>query len=166
MSGSLLILAFFGAGLGLARLGLIPRYFVEHDATLYVLWLLMGLVGLSIGSDRRLSEILRTLRPRVLLLPLATTVGTFAGVAAASLFLAYSLADCLAVGAGFAYYSLSSIFITQYKGAELGTVALLSNILREILTLVGTPLLVRLLGPLAPISCGGASTMDLSLIHI
>ena len=163
MSGSLLILAFFGAGLGLARLGLFPRYFVEHDATLYVLWLLMGLVGLSIGSDRRLGEILRTLRPRVLLLPLATTVGTFAGVAAASLFLAYSLADCLAVGAGFAYYSLSSIFITQYKGAELGTVALLSNILREILTLVGTPLLVRLLGPLAPISCGGASTMDTTL---
>lgn len=163
MSGSLLILAFFGAGLGLARLGLIPRYFVEHDATLYVLWLLMGLVGLSIGSDRRLGEILRTLRPRVLLLPLATTVGTFAGVAAASLFLAYSLADCLAVGAGFAYYSLSSIFITQYKGAELGTVALLSNILRETLTLVGTPLLVRLLGPLAPISCGGASTMDTTL---
>ena len=163
MSGSLLILAFFGAGLGLARLGLIPRYFVEHDATLYLLWLLMGLVGLSIGSDRRLGEILRTLRPRVLLAPLATTVGTFAGVAAASLFLAYSLADCLAVGAGFADYSLSSIFITQYKGAELGTVALLSNILREILTLVGTPLLVRLLGPLAPISCGGASTMDTTL---
>ena len=163
MSGSLLILAFFGAGLGLARLGLIPRYFVEHDATLYLLWLLMGLVGLSIGSDRRLGEILRTLRPRVLLAPLATTVGTFAGVAAASLFLAYSLADCLAVGAGFAYYSLSSIFITQYKGAELGTVAMLSNILREILTLVGTPLLVRLLGPLAPISCGGASTMDTTL---
>ncbi len=41
--------------------------------------------------------------------------------------------------------------------------ALLSNILREILTLVGTPLLVRLLGPLAPISCGGASTMDTTL---
>lgn len=163
MSGSLLILALFGAGVGLARLGLIPRYFMEHDVTLYVLWLLMLLVGLSIGADRRLGEILRTLRPRVLLLPLATTVGTFAGVAAASLFLAYSLADCLAVGAGFAYYSLSSIFITQYKGAELGTVALLSNILREILTLVGTPLLVRLLGPLAPISCGGASTMDTTL---
>ncbi len=117
MSGSLLILAFFGAGVGLARLGLIPRYFMEHDVTLYVLWLLMLLVGLSIGADRRLGEILRTLRPRVLLLPLATTVGTFAGVAAASFFLAYSLADCLAVGAGFAYYSLSSIFITQYKGA-------------------------------------------------
>lgn len=163
MSGSLLILAFFGAGMALAWLGLIPRYFVEHDATLYVLWLLMFLVGLSIGSDRRLSEILRTLRPRVLLVPLATTVGTFAGVALAGLFLTYSLADCLAVGAGFAYYSLSSIFITQYKGAELGAVALISNIMREILTLLLTPLLVRFLGPLAAISCGGASTMDTTL---
>ncbi|WP_298032329.1 hypothetical protein [uncultured Desulfovibrio sp.] len=64
MPGSLLILAFFGADLGLARLGLIPRYFVDHNATPYVLWLLMGLAGLSIGSDRRMGEILRTLRPR------------------------------------------------------------------------------------------------------
>ena len=84
----------------------------------------MFLVGISIGHDRRLGEILRTLRPRVLLLPLATTVGTFAGAALASITLAYSLSECLAVGSGFAYYSLSSIFITQYKGAELGTVAL------------------------------------------
>ena len=39
-------------------------------------------------------------------------------------------------GSGFGYYSLSSIFITEYKGAELGTIALLSNISREIITLL------------------------------
>ena len=55
----------------LARLGLIPTYLIEHDFTVYALWLLMLLVGISIGSDRRLGEILRTLRPRVLLLPMA-----------------------------------------------------------------------------------------------
>ena len=103
MKGSLIILFFFCSGALLARVGLIPAYLVEHDFTVYALWLLMMLVGLSIGSDRRLGEILRTLRPRVLLLPLATTVGTFAGTALVSLFLAYSMADCLAVGAGFAY---------------------------------------------------------------
>ena len=106
---------------------------------------------------------LRTLRPRVLLLPLATTAGTFAGTALVSLFLAYSAAECMAVGAGFAYYSLSSIFITQYKGPELGTIALLSNISRELITLLFTPLLVRFIGPTAAISCGGASTMDTTL---
>ena len=146
MNGSLMILFFFGAGVLLARLGVVPDYFIEHDMTLYVLWALMLLVGVSMGADRRLGEMLRTLRPRVLLLPLATTVGTFAGTALASLFLVYSAAECMAVGAGFAYYSLSSIFITQYKGPELGTIALISNIARELMTLLFTPLLVRFWG--------------------
>ena len=106
---------------------------------------------------------MRTLRPRVLLLPLATTVGTFAGTALVSLVLTYSVSECMAVGAGFAYYSLSSIFISQYKGPELGTIALISNIARELITLLLTPLLARHLGPLIPISCGGASTMDTTL---
>ena len=163
MKGSLVILFFFGAGVLLARMGFIPDYFIEHDMTLYMLWLLMILVGISMGSDRRLGEMLRSLRPRVLLLPLATTVGTFAGTALVSLFLVYSAAECMAVGAGFAYYSLSSIFITQYKGPELGTIALISNILRELFTLLFTPLLVRFMGPTAAISCGGASTVDTTL---
>ena len=163
MKGSLIILFFFCSGVLLARLGLIPTYLLEHDFTVYALWLLMLLVGISIGSDRRLGEILRTLRPRVLLLPLATTVGTFAGTALVSLFLTYSVSECMAVGAGFAYYSLSSIFISQYKGAELGTIALISNIARELATLLLTPLLARYLGPLMPIACGGASTMDTTL---
>ena len=163
MKGSLIILFFFCTGVLLARLGLIPTYLLEHDCTVYALWLLMLLVGISIGSDRRLGEILRTLKPRVLLLPLATTTGTFAGTALVSLFLSYSVSECMAVGAGFAYYSLSSIFISQYKGAELGTIALISNIARELITLLLTPLLARHLGPLIPISCGGASTMDTTL---
>ena len=163
MKGSLVILFFFCSGVLLARLGLIPTYLIEHDCTVYALWLLMLLVGISIGSDRRLGEILRTLRPRVLLLPMATTVGTFAGTALVSLFLTYSVSECMAVGAGFAYYSLSSIFISQYKGPELGTIALISNIARELFTLLLTPLLARYMGPLIPISCGGASTMDTTL---
>lgn len=163
MSASLPILGCFLLGLVLARLGLVPGPLLEHDPTLPALWLLMALVGLSLGADRRLMEIVRTLRPRILLLPLGTTLGTFAGSALVSLFLAYSLADCLAVGAGFAYYSLSSVFITQYRGEELGTVALLANIFRELFTLIFTPLLVRLLGAPAPIMCGGASTMDTTL---
>ena len=163
MSASLPILGCFLLGLLLARFGRVPDLLLEHDPTLPALWLLMALVGLSLGADRRLMEILRSLKPRVLLLPLGTTVGTFAGCALMSLFVAYSLSDCLAVGAGFAYYSLSSVFITQYRGEELGTVALLANIFRELFTLVFTPALVRLMGAPAPIMCGGASTMDTTL---
>lgn len=75
----------------------------------------------------------------------------------------WGASDCMAVGAGFGYYSLSSIFITEYKGPELGTIALLSNIMREIITLLCAPLLVKYFGKLAPISVGGATTMDTTL---
>ena len=53
--------------------------------------------------------------------------------------------------------------MNQYKGAELCTIALLSNIMREIITLLCAPLLVRWFGNLAPISAGGATTMDTTL---
>ena len=75
----------------------------------------------------------------------------------------YSVAGVLAVGSGFGYYSLSSIMISQSLGAELGTIALLSNIVRELITLLGAPLLVKMFGKLAPISAGGATTMDSTL---
>ena len=93
-----------------------------------------------------------------------TIVGTLAGTTVISLLLTHrSLTDCLAIGSGFGYYSLSSIFITEYRGAELGTIALLANISREIITLLAAPLLVRWFGRLAPISAGGATTMDTTL---
>ena len=99
-----------------------------------------------------------------MMLPVMTILGTLAGCAAASLILGHrQLSDCLAIGSGFGYYSLSSIFITQYRGAELGTIALLANIFREILTLLCAPLLAKYFGKLAPISVGGATTMDTTL---
>ena len=45
----------------------------------------------------------------------------------------------------------------------MGTIALLSNIIREIITLLAAPLLVRYFGKLATISAGGATTMDTTL---
>jgi uncharacterized membrane protein YbjE (DUF340 family) len=58
---------------------------------------------------------------------------------------------------------LSSVLISQYKGAELGVIALISNIVREMITLLGAPLLVRFWGTFAPIATGGATAMDTTL---
>lgn len=163
MASSVLIVVFFALGMLLRWLGWLPAALTDERITLWLLYALMFTVGVSVGSDKRLREILRTLRPSVLLVPLATTVGTFAGVALASLFVRYSLTECLAVGAGFGYYSLSSVFITQYKGTELGTVALISNILRELITLLGAGIMVKYCGKLAPICAGGCTTTDTTL---
>ena len=112
------------------------------------------------------------LRLKFLLIPLATISGTLAFSALASLLLSrWSIFDCMAVGSGFAYYSLSSVLITQFKEAsiglqlatELGTIALLANIFREMMALLGAPLLARYFGRLAPISAAGVNSMDVIL---
>lgn len=164
MKGSLIIFTVFITGVLCGISGLTPFNPADSRIGFYVLCALMFTVGLSIGHDPETLHKFRRLNPRLAFLPLLTIAGTIAGAVAAAPFLpGRSLTDCLAVGAGFGYYSLSSIFITEYKGAELGTVALLSNIIREITTLLCAPLLVKWFGNLAPISAGGATTMDTTL---
>ena len=119
-----------------------------------------------------MKDILCSIRPKLLLVPLATIIGTLTASALVSLLITkWSVFDCLAIGSGFAYYSLSSILITELKEAslgvqmatELGTIALIANIIREIMALLGAPLFVKYFGRLAPICAGGATTMDTTL---
>ena len=111
MKESLLIVAFFAAGILCGRFDLAPDFASSDFTSMALLCLLMVCVGISIGSNGRLREILRSLSPRVLLFPLATGLGTYAASAACCLFLGYSVWQCLAVGAGLGYYSLSSVHI-------------------------------------------------------
>ena len=164
MKGSLVIIGFFIAGVICGYTGLISADIAQSDISFYALCALLISVGFSVGNDPTTWQRFKALNPRLAWLPIMTILGTLAGSMVVSLLLPHrSITDCLASGSGFAYYSLSSILITQYKGAELGTVALLANIAREIITLIGAPLMVRWFGTLSPISAGGATTMDTTL---
>ncbi|MCF2564307.1 lysine exporter LysO family protein [Prevotella brevis] len=164
MKGSLIIVGFFVLGIIVGLCDVIPDSFVNSDVSYYALCCLMFCVGISIGCDTSVLKSFKEVNPRLMMLPIMTILGTLAGCAAVSILLGHrQLTDCLAIGSGFGYYSLSSIFITQYRGAELGSIALLANISREILTLLCAPLLAKYFGRLAPISVGGATTMDTTL---
>ena len=164
MKGSLIIVGFFVIGIIVGLCDVIPDSFANSDVSYYALCCLMFCVGISIGCDTSVLKSFKEVNPRLMMLPIMTILGTLAGCAAVSVLLGHrQLTDCLAIGSGFGYYSLSSIFITQYRGAELGTIALLANISREILTLLCAPLLAKYFGRLAPISVGGATTMDTTL---
>lgn len=164
MKGSLIILAFFVLGIIAGLAGILHIDQFGFDVSFVALAALMFCVGVSVGSDFSALKSLRSQKVSLLLLPLVTIMGTLGGVAAVSLLIPNrELTDVLAIGSGFGYYSLSSIFITEYRGPELGTVALLANIVREIVTLLGAPIVYKFFGPLAPISSGGATSMDTTL---
>ena len=170
MKGSLIVIVFFCVG---CIMGVFNKFqFDTHTVSMYILYALMLQVGISIGSNK---AIISHLHPKMLLIPLGTITGTLLFSALASILLSqWSVFDCMAVGSGFAYYSLSSILITQFKeptigiqlATELGTIALLTNIFREMMALLGTPLIKKYFGKLAPISAAGVNSMDVLLPSI
>ena len=161
--GSLVILGFFVAGICLGLSGILPDTGIVHKLSTFSLCILMLMVGMSVGGNPELVSSLRSMDPKLLLLPVATILGTYSGCAVVDIFLDYRLSDALAISSGFGYYSLSSVLISESRGAMLGTIALITNIIREVFTLLAAGLLVRIAGPLAPITAGGATTADTTL---
>ena len=119
MKGSLIIVGFFVLGIIVGLCDVIPSSFPASDVSYYALCCLMFCVGISIGCDTSILKSFRKVNPRLMMLPVMTILGTFAGCAAASLVLGHrQLSDCLAIGSGFGYYSLSSIFIMPTSAVE------------------------------------------------
>lgn len=164
MKSSLAILAFFAIGLAVGAFEWRPSWLQHDQAPYYALLALLFLAGVAVGGDADVWQAARRFPRRVVLIPAVIVLGTFLGVAPVALLLPdVSLRDALAVGSCLGYYSLSSILITELQGERLGVLALLANLMRELLTLVLAPLLVRYWRKLAPIAAGAATAMDTTL---
>lgn len=83
-----------------------------------------------------------------MLVPLMIIVGTFLGGVAAWTMLDMSFPGRDGRGSGFGYYSLSSMLINQLADVSLGSMALISNMVRELVTLLFAPLFARVFGGL------------------
>ena len=164
MTGSIIIILFFSAGMAAGVFGINFSFTKINDPGVYALYLLMFLVGVGIGSDTGIWTVLKKMSHRILFVPLVIIAGTLSGTFICSFFLKdIGALDSMAIGSGFGYYSLSSVLISKMRNETLGVTALLANITREIFTLLAAPLLVRFFGKLAPIASGGATSMDTTL---
>jgi uncharacterized membrane protein YbjE (DUF340 family) len=174
MAGSIYISIAFVFGVVLGRFSFLTSGRVPAGAFLtahvpagtstYVLYGLIFFVGITVGANTEVWRQIKKMNARIVLVPLCVLLGTFAGCAVVAPALkGISMPEALAVGAGFGYYSLSSVLIAQLHGGGLGAVAMLSNLMREIFTLLATPFLARFFGRLAPIAAGGATAMDTTL---
>src|SRR5690554_6467712 len=103
MKQSLIYLGVFALGVLLAIPNLMPHYFIENDISKWILYLLLFFVGIQIGASKNIFKVASSIGFKIMLVPIATTIGTFAGAIGISFLLnERSISDCLSVGAGFA----------------------------------------------------------------
>lgn len=165
--GSLSFLGIFLVGVVLGHFFAEHVTFITGDIIEWLLYALMICVGTSTGGEEETLRSLRGMGVRPLLLPIFTVVGTALGVLLALPFFSdLTLKDVQLVGAGYAYYSLSSVIISAEYSELIAAVALVSNIIRELSTIMLAPLYVRLGGVYAPICTAGATSMDTVLPFI
>ncbi|MDO5035424.1 MAG: lysine exporter LysO family protein [Porphyromonas sp.] len=166
MRDNLLLVGVFLVGIILGRLNHLPLDVQGGQLVLYLLYALMFCVGLSIGNDSETLKSFRKLPIRILLLPFLTIAGSWLGGTVAALILKQSVASGIALSAGLGYYSLSSVILTEELGITVGTIALLANIIRELMAIILSHPFASWFGPYAPIAAGGATTMDVTLPFI
>lgn len=122
------------------------------------------IAGIEIGSNRGILKRICNVHSALLALaiPLAVTCGSICGALLLGHIAGLSAYDSLLVGGGLGWYSFSSVVISAMYSTEIGTVAFLANMMREISGFFLIPLLVRVHKFLA-LAPSGAATMDSGL---
>lgn len=123
------------------------------------LCLLLFFVGIDIGKSKGVFEELKRSGWKVAILPLSIVAGTLVGGAFSSFFTNLSLIEASAVSAGLGWYSLSAIELSKHS-AELGSIAFLSNVAREIIAIIAIPFIGKHIGHHETIAAAGATSMD------
>lgn len=122
------------------------------------------IAGIEIGSNRGILTRICNLHSALLALaiPFAVACGSICGALLLGHIAGLSAYDSLLVGGGLGWYSFSSVVISAMYSTEIGTVAFLANMMREISGFFLIPLLVRVHKFLA-LAPSGAATMDSGL---
>lgn len=130
-----------------------PAVSLGLDVMLFLVGLDLGVQGESIRS------MIRDAGARPLLLPLAVVAGSLSFGALTALVLPFSPRETAAVAAGMGWYSLAPSILAPYS-LKLSAIAFLSNIIRELLSILLVPFVARRIGYLESVAIAGATAMD------
>lgn len=131
--------------------------------TNYSLAFLLFGVGIDIGASREIIRDLKIMGWKLIIIPVLIAAASIIGSILTGAVFGFAVEESAAVGAGFGWYSLSGVLISKIHSAELGSLAFLTNVFRELMTVMILPLVVKYFGSLAAIAPGGATTMDVTL---
>ena len=148
-------------------LGMLAGYFVIPDRMVaycgrvidFGLYLLLFLVGMDMGRQGTMLADIKAAGLKVLLVPVAVAAGTLGCAALAGLFLPLGIKDAMAASAGFGWYSLAPTLLAPYS-LSVSAVAFLSNVMREIFSIIAIPFVAKYLGYVECAALPGAAAMD------
>lgn len=151
--------------------GILSGYFVipqnisssmEMVSTIALNLLILS-VGIDVGSNKELIKDLKKAGFKILLIPLSIILGSFIGGIITSLIYNIPIKSGLSIASGFGWYSLSGVMLTNLDSANIGTIAFLTNIFRELIAIVLIPIIAVKLNHYTTIAPAGATSMDTTL---
>jgi uncharacterized membrane protein YbjE (DUF340 family) len=120
-------------------------------------------VGLDIGKSKENLVKLKDYGWRIALVPVGIVIGSIIATIFAGKIMGYAAGEAGAVGAGFGWYSLSGVLISDLHSVKLGTIAFITNVSRELIALVSIPFVAKKFGYMEAIAPAGATAMDTTL---
>ena len=151
--------------------GILCGQFIFSEATCaifaniadYSLYLLMLCVGISIGMNKNAFQKIKEYHVRILIIPIGIVIGSILGGYVCALVFDMPLSLCMSISSGMGWYSLSGVLIGNLAGAQAGSIAFLSNLLREILSFFSIPIIAKYLNFYTTIAPAGATSEDTTL---
>jgi len=162
MLGAIIITIILGVASGYFILPTSSIEYLDSVSTISLAILLLG-VGIDIGRNKGIIDDLKRLGFKVILVPVLIAIGSITGAILFGILIKLPVNESSAIGAGFGWYSLSAIILTKTYSTDIGALAFLTNIFRELFALVLIPILAKLGTKITVIAPGGATTMDTTL---
>lgn len=128
-----------------------------------ILYLLMFFVGISVGLHRGLLHQMKKYHVKIFIIPAGIIIASLIGGVVCSFLTGYSMDVSTAIASGLGWYSLSGVTISDLAGAKLGSIAFLSNLMREIFSFFCIPWIAKHLNYYSCIAPAGATSEDTTL---
>ena len=129
----------------------------------YALYILMFAVGISVGTNKQVFRKLEEYHVKIIIIPFGIIIGSIFGGIVCSIVLKMPLNESLSIASGLGWYSLSGVLLTNLGGAQLGTLAFLSNIMRELFSFLSIPFVAKHFNKYTAIAPAAATSEDTTL---
>lgn len=124
---------------------------------------LLFFTGVDMGAEGNILSNFQKAGFKVFLTPLAVIAGTMTGSILLSFILPVSPKECLAIGAGFGWYSLAPGILMSSGYTTAGAISLLHNVMRETISMISIPVVAKKVGYMECVGLSGANAMDVCL---